>query len=288
VLRAVGLSALSPIDMAAITVPLALYLMLAGTAVGTFLTTEALRRTGGLTPGFLKFMSITSTVLCALALLVALGAPVAAYHDVLRIGRAAAQWLPWLQALTLSALLLNAFSSYRPGLDPRLARGTGLMASAALLAALGLTFQPLSRTWWGVAAIWAAILLGTAVLGTATTGMLLGHWYLVTPALTNRPLLRSILWLLLALLAQAILFPLALAGLPGSAGSPARALASNPILAGLWGLGAVALPLLAAGLAYPACRIRSFMSATGLLYLAMIAIFPGQLVGQLLLFVAAS
>ena len=30
------------------------------------------------------------------------------------------------------------------------------------------------------------------------------------------------------------------------------------------------------------------MSATGLLYLAMIAIFPGQLVGQLLLFVAAA
>jgi hypothetical protein len=67
-----------------------------------------------------------------------------------------------------------------------------------------------------------------------------------------------------------------------------RPLAANPILAGLWGLGAVILPLLAAGLAYPACRMRSFMSATGLLYLAMIAIFPGQLLGQLLLFVAAT
>src|SRR5207248_11711299 len=52
--------------------------------------------------------------------------------------------------------------------------------------------------------------------------------------------------------------------------------------------GAVILPLLAAGLASPACRMRSFMSATGLIYLAMIAIFPGQLVGQLLLFVAAA
>jgi len=46
--------------------------------------------------------------------------------------------------------------------------------------------------------------------------------------------------------------------------------------------------ILAAGLALPTCRLRSFTSTTGLLYLAMIALLPGQLVGQLLLFVAAS
>jgi hypothetical protein len=288
VLPAVGLSALSPIEVAAITVPLALYLMLAWTAIGTFLTTEALRLLGGLTPGFVKFMSVTSAVLSLLAFLVVLGAPVAAYREVLRIGRGAASWLPALQGLALAALILVAFFNFRPRLDPRPARAAGLIASAALLAGLGLTLEPVAGSWWGAAAIWAAVLLGTAVLGTATTGMLLGHWYLVTPALTNLPLLRSILWLLAALVAQAVLYPLALAALPASGGSPFRPLASNAILAGLWGLGAVALPLLAAALAYPACRIRSFMSATGLLYLAMIAIFPGQVVGQLLLFVAAA
>jgi len=288
VLPAVGSAALSPIEVAAVTVPLALFLMLACTAVGTLLTTEALRRLGGLTPGFLKFMSATSTVLSGLALLVVVSAPVDAYHDVLQIARGPADWLPAFQGITTAAFAGLSISSFSRRVDPRPARGAALLASAALLVALALTFQPLSRSWWGSVAIWAAILLGTAVLGTATTGMLLGHWYLVTPALTNRPLLRSILWLLAALAVQAIFFPLALAGLPGSAGSPAHALAANPILAGLWGLGAVILPLLAAGLAYPACRMRSFMSATGLLYLAMIAIFPGQLVGQLLLFVAAA
>jgi len=50
----------------------------------------------------------------------------------------------------------------------------------------------------------------------------------------------------------------------------------------------VALPLIAAGLALPTCRLRSFTSTTGLLYLAMIALLPGQLVGQLLFFVAAT
>jgi len=60
------------------------------------------------------------------------------------------------------------------------------------------------------------------------------------------------------------------------------------VLSVLWALGAVFLPLVAAGLAWPTCRLRSFMSTTGLLYLAMIAILPGQLLGQLLFFVAAS
>ena len=287
-LRAVGIPAPSPIEVAAVTVPLALFLLLALTAVGTNVTTEALRLRGGLTPGFLKFMAVTSTVLAGLGLLAVLGAPVSAYHDVLPIDRGSAALLPAFQGLTLAAFAAVAVTTFRGGSGGRLSRAAGLCAGALLLAGLGATFAPLSATWWGLAAIWAAILLATAVLGTATTGMLLGHWYLVTPALTNRPLLRAIVWLLLALAAQALVFPVALAGLPASAGSPTRALAANPILAGLWALGAVILPLLAAGLALPACRMRSFMSATGLLYLAMIAIFPGELVGQLLFFVAAA
>ena len=68
----------------------------------------------------------------------------------------------------------------------------------------------------------------------------------------------------------------------------AHALTLSPPLSVLWALGAVALPLVAAGLALPTCRIRSFTSTTGLLYLAMIALLPGQLVGQLLFFVAAT
>jgi hypothetical protein len=45
---------------------------------------------------------------------------------------------------------------------------------------------------------------------------------------------------------------------------------------------------LAAAPALFTCRLRSFMSTTGLLYLAMIALLPGQLLGQLVFFVAAA
>jgi hypothetical protein len=88
--------------------------------------------------------------------------------------------------------------------------------------------------------------------------------------------------------AQAVLLPPGLLGLARSGGSASSILTNNPTIAVLWALGAVVLPLLAAGLAFATCRMRSFMSTTGLLYLAMIAVVPGQLLGQLLLFVTAA
>src|SRR5207249_2312044 len=162
-----------------------------------------------------------------------------------------------------------------------------VLASALLLAGITAALWPLAGSLLGGAAIAAAVALSAAVLGAATTGMLLGHWYLVTPALTNAPLLRAIGVLLISLVLQALLVPLTLGGLDGSR-SIGSALNLSPVLSVLWALGAVILPLIAAGLALPTCRLRSFMSTTGLLYLAMIAILPGQLLGQLLLFVVAS
>src|SRR5437764_1016290 len=126
------------------------------------------------------------------------------------------------------------------------------------------------------AALVLAILGSALVLGAATPGMLLGHWYLVTPALTNRPLLRAIVVLVIGLLLQALVFPLALGGLHNGLRSPAAAFGLAPVLSWLWLLGAVILPLLAAAPAFATCRLRSFMSTTGLLYLALIAPLPGQ------------
>ena len=92
--------------------------------------------------------------------------------------------------------------------------------------------------------------------------------------------------LLASLVLQAILFPLTLGGL--THGSVTSALGLSPVLSVLWALAAVVLPLVASGLALPTGRLRSFMSTTGLLYLAMIAILPGQLLGQLLVFIVAA
>jgi hypothetical protein len=274
--------------VATLTLPLALFLLLAETATGGIATVAYLRIAGGLTHGFLKFIAVTYAIFGGLALLVAWAGPPSSYHHLLAINGFAAGSLVALQAILVLALIVNAVVIWRGRETAATSWVLVLSASVLLIAAIAGAFWPLAGSLVDGAAVALVVILSAAVLGAATTGMLLGHWYLVTPALTNRPLLRAIGLLLVGLVLQALVFPLALGGLAHGAGSPARALGLSPVLSVLWGLGAVLLPLLAAGLALPTCRLRAFNPTTGLLYLAMIALLPGQLLGQLLFFVAAA
>ena len=269
--------------VAMLTLPLALFLLLAETAAGGVATVAYLRVTGGLTQGFLKFIAVTYAIFGVLAFLVVLAGP----PNPPAINASIAGGLVFLQGLLVVALVVNAVVVWRRK-DALIGWAFTLAASVLLLAGVAAALWPLAGSLLDGAAIVLVVALSAAVLGAATTGMLLGHWYLVTPALTNRPLLRAIGVLLASLVLQAILFPLTLAGLAHGSGSVGHALGLSPVLTVLWALSAVALPLVAAGLALPTCRLRSFMSTTGLLYLAMIAILPGQLLGQLLFFVVAS
>jgi len=274
--------------VAMLTLPLALFLLLAETAVGGIATVAYLRVSGGLTQGFLKFIAVTYAIFGALAFVVVVFGPPGSYRSLLDINQAAAGALVFLQGLVLVALIALAVFIWRRQDAAAGSWVPALSASALLLVGIAAAFWPLAGSLVDGAALALVVVLSAAVLGAATTGMLLGHWYLVTPALTNRPLLRVIALLLVSLLLQAIFFPLALAGLAHGTGSPVHALGLSPVLSILWALGAVILPLIAAAPALATCRIRSFMSTTGLLYLAMIALLPGQLLGQLLFFVAAS
>jgi hypothetical protein len=277
----------SGVPVALLTVPLALFLVLAETTIGTVVTVVFLRSRRDLTTGFLKFMAVAELGLATLALLAVLGAPPPSYARLLPINSTAAGLLAPAQALVVVALATSAWATWAG--RARLLTWLPTTLSVVVLAALiALTFVPLGGSVFDGLAIAGLVGLSSLVLGAATTGMLLGHWYLVTPALTNRPLLRAIAVLLVALVAQALLLPPGLLGLARSGGSASHIVASNTTIAVLWALGAVVLPLLAAGLAYATCRMRSFMSTTGLLYLAMIAVLPGQLLGQLLLFVTAA
>jgi hypothetical protein len=120
-----------------------------------------------------------------------------------------------------------------------------------------------------------------AVLGSATTAMLMGHSYLIAPAMSMTPLLR-----LLAALGATLLIRIAGAGLGlwqwtavGSTGN----LDSETMLwmAARWLLGFVG-PLVLGWLAWETARIRSTQSATGILYVVVILCFLGELTSLLL------
>jgi hypothetical protein len=148
----------------------------------------------------------------------------------------------------------------------------------ALVAALGLA-EPSTP---GVDRAWLIVgdLTSAALLGTATTAMLMGHSYLVAPGMAIAPLLR-----LLAALFAVTALRMAVAGVglwSWTAEHPSATLDETVLwLPVRWGLGFVA-PLVLAWMAREAAKIRSTQSATGILYVVVVFCFLGELTSLLM------
>jgi hypothetical protein len=122
-------------------------------------------------------------------------------------------------------------------------------------------------------------LTSAALLGAATSAMLMGHSYLIAPAMALTPLMR-----LLGALFAALLARMAAAGLLWwTAGQRPFTLEEDALLwlPLRWGLGFVG-PLVFGWMAWQSARIRSTQSATGILYVVVIFCFLGELTGQLM------
>jgi hypothetical protein len=123
-------------------------------------------------------------------------------------------------------------------------------------------------------------LTSAALLGAATTGMLVGHSYLTAPAMSLAPLFRSLGALLVALLARGTLCGIGLWSWTSE--HPLAKLDEVTLLLPLrWALGLVG-PLVLGAMAWQTAKIRSTQSATGILYVVVILVFLGELFGQLL------
>ena len=132
-----------------------------------------------------------------------------------------------------------------------------------------------------------SFLASAVALGSAVTGMLLGHWYLIETKLSLLPLQRILRTFLIAVGGQLtiiclILLALFVAGAPsvtvhapwtGQLGLIVARLALGPVAALVLAL------LIARTLAIP-----QTMAATGLFYIAVLAVAVGEMIGRLLLF----
>jgi len=181
--------------------------------------------------------------------------------------------------------------------------GATIVAGLVALFALAMIFHPLVPGAFGGVFTVASFFAGAFALGGVMTAMWLGHWYLVTPALSERPLLFSTTVVLVAILAQ-VAFSLA-AGpnmLFGSQTTPsshsATVVIPNPTqshdaeikpldapqvtplssnaIGWLHILVGFVMPLVLAGLAWKLIRDRSFQSATGMLYLVVVCALAGE------------
>ena len=136
----------------------------------------------------------------------------------------------------------------------------------------------------GTRVVWqeaADDLSSAALLGTATTAMLMGHSYLIAPAMSLTPLLRLLAGLFGALALRAVLAGTAFWS--WTAARPSVNLEEETLLwlPLRWLVGLVA-PLVLGWMAREAAKIRSTQSATGILYVVVICCFLGELTGQLL------
>jgi hypothetical protein len=124
----------------------------------------------------------------------------------------------------------------------------------------------------------ARLVVGAAFLGAVSDAMLLGHWHLVQPGLSRKPLEELVRW-------TALIWPVEVALLlvpPGMA----RALSGDDALLGwIWLVCALGTIVLAFAV-QAAVKERSYsavMAATGLLYLAILTAFGTDLVARAVL-----
>jgi hypothetical protein len=193
-------------------------------------------------------------------------------------------------AIRVSAVFIALFVLYlvtvylRP---PVLHVVVGGLACAAGVAAIVAQAVAYPTPAWGPYGTAASFLLSTLAIGGVTTAMLLGHWYLVVPNLSTRPLFILLGVVAASFVLQVVLATVALLALAGSNGVASRAdVVTGGYSIVFWmhvGAG-IALPLLITGLAFQSTRLRSLMSATGLLYVAVVLTLVGQVTGKVIFF----
>lgn len=179
-----------------------------------------------------------------------------------------------------------------------------VVAGLITLFVMAMIYRPLSAGsldgFFTVAGFFAAAF----ALGGVLTAMWLGHWYLVTPALSGRPLQFSTSLVLVAIAAQVLFFivggsastyanqthsstPVITAqATPVAknevkpADAPVIAPLSSNVISWIRVLVGFAMPLILGALAWKLIRDRSFQSATGMLYLVVVCTLAGEIMSR--------
>jgi hypothetical protein len=213
------------------------------------------------------------------------------------------QMLVALGLSALAALTLGRFAGDATGYHPMLPVGLGQVMCGVLaaIAYVGSIVWTLERRTWGTCCVYAVVVLSTAILllssvskseigttlgaltliseiatslliGGATAGMLLGHWYLTAPTMSIAPLDRvnvcfgssAVLRLVVSLAGLMFVWP----SLTG--GTPVMWLVLR------WAAG-IAGPIVLAMMAWRILRYRNTQAATGILFVGVIVTFIGEL-----------
>jgi hypothetical protein len=255
------------------------WVLLGGLALGSFALSWWLRQTTDASAGFLGFSAILAAILGFGWLLVEWGLPQPAD---LEIGR-----LTQLDEPRRAAIALFTLLALVSGL--RLRRGGRALWFGAGAIVAGMAADFMGAWSWGEAepisiSIFVQLVALAAVTGGSLAAVVLAHWYLVTPKISERPLIITTRLLMLVLAIQLLLFAVwTAAGIPDF--EPFEIL-TGPNLVFVWlrlVVGLVA-PLVLTWMAWRTALTRSMESATGLLYIEFALVMASTIVAAGLLF----
>jgi hypothetical protein len=256
--------------------------VLAGLAIGTYGAAVLGRFTSGVTSGFLGFVALCAAAFGGLAYLSDTALPATLIGSPVAVDPA----FDGARRLALGAFAIVAFGHSIAFFRDRRAAGLAAVGLGLAVAVLGLG----ALAWGGGAVGGFALLVQLALLAAVTGGvfaaMILGHWYLVTPKLSERPLVLFGRLLLALVGIQTALFVVwaALGAGPGG-GAPFSILTGEFALFGWLRLVVgLAFPLVLSWAAIQTARTRSMESATGLLYINVGAIASGTIIAAGLYF----
>lgn len=171
----------------------------------------------------------------------------------------------WGEAMVLRARLYAA--ALLVGLGALAASAWDLFAAGGVLLRVLATLDTLSSA---------------AVLGAVTTGMLIGHWYLIDPGMEIEPFHRCFRFFVGTLWFEITLLAVTLAALlVGAGGTPGIAALRGEL--GLLLLRVTLGPVAALAMAALIRRVLAIpqtMAATGLFYIATLAVLVGEFLGR--------
>ncbi len=242
-------------------------------AAGAFAAVVALRLRTDATRGYLAFTSACAAAFGLLALLSDLGLPSAGAGLPVH----ASPELDGPRRLALGAFVAIAAVATVAYWTRRRAPMLGWAGLAAAATTILLAAAAWGSGPGGALLLAVQLAVLSCALGGVFAGMVLGHWYLVTPRLGEAPLVLLSRALTLVVALQVLLFAAWIAaGVTG--GAPFEA------LTGRWALFVwlrlvvgLAFPLAVSWAALQTARTRSMESATGLLYIDVGAIAAGTI-----------
>lgn len=260
--------------------------MLLELGVGTLSISFVLDIIGRVGRGFAGTTALICALVMGLVTLLAATLPVGPHllNGAISTG-AVSSFIHWCLIFGGTLLVFALFCSVGTNAARRVVGAVTVIIGGVALGKAVVAFGPAVG---GSLAAAVAFVPATLLAGSALAGMLLGHWYLVAPSLSFRPLRQAIYTVLGAVAVQAIALGVVLV----TASSAARdQLLSTDYALPFW------LLVVGAGLVFTTvvtlltlyfARIRANQPATAMLYALIISVAMGVIPGHLLFFLTGA